>query len=167
MPQHSVRWWQAGKFSCGARTMRSSVIKLPHSVIVKSSGLLPMHYTVHELAKEIDAVERTLRDWLSNGAPHLKDATGRIWIHGREFAGWVNRVKKPGSKQKSMKENEGYCMHCRSSVKMLSTSTKHIRGKLTMTRGTCSQCGRIIHRGGRMSSNPVPIQQGGPNQSHE
>lgn len=146
--------------------MRSSVIKLPHSVIVKSSGLLPMHYTVHELAKEIDAAERTLRDWLSNGAPHLKDATGRIWIHGREFADWVNRVKRSESKQKTMKENEGYCMHCRSHVEMLATSTRHIRGKLTMTSGTCSQCGRTIHRGGRTPTNSAPSQQGVPNHSH-
>lgn len=147
--------------------MWSSVIKFPHSVIVKSSGLLPMLYTVHELAKEIDAVERTLRDWLSNGAPHIKDATGRIWIHGREFADWVNSVKKTGSKQNTMKENEGYCMHCKSSVEMLATSTQHIRGKLTMTRGTCSQCGRTIHRGGRMPTNPAPSQQGVPDHCHE
>ncbi len=118
-------------------------------------------------AKEIDAAERTLRDWLSNGAPHLKDATGRIWIHGREFADWVNRVKKSGSKQKTMKENEGYCMHCRSHVEMLATSTRYIRGKLTMTSGTCSQCGRIIHRGGRTPTNSAPNQQGVPNHSHE
>lgn len=58
--------------------MKTSNIKLPHSVIVKSPGLLPMFYQVSELAEAIGAVERTLRDWLVLGAPHLRDEE-----HGR------------------------------------------------------------------------------------
>lgn len=147
--------------------MRSSVIKLPHPVLVKSPGLLPMHYTVHELAVELGAVERTLRDWLANGAPHFKDSKGHVWVHGKEFSKWVDSVRKPGKKQKRMKDNEGFCMHCKTTVEMLAISTRHIRGKLTMTRGTCSQCGRIIHRGGRIQSNLAPAQPGVTSRSHD
>ena len=146
----------------GKPTMRSSNIKLPHSVIVKSSGLLPMHYTIRELADAIGAVERTLRDWLANGAPHLRDAKGHIWINGKEFAGWVALMRKPNRKKKQLKENEGYCMHCRQAVEMLQPKTRHVRGKLTTTRGICSCCGRTIHRGGRIPTNPAPIFPGVP-----
>ena len=141
--------------------MRSSNIKLPHSVIVKSSGLLPMHYTIRELADAIGAVERTLRDWLANGAPNLRDTKGQIWINGKEFAGWVTLMRKPNRKRKKLKDNEGYCMHCRQAVEMLQPKTRHVRGKLTTTRGICSCCGRTIHRGGRIPTNPAPIFPGG------
>jgi len=126
-----------------------------------------MHYTIHELAKELDAVERTLRDWLVNGAPHIKDAKGHVWVHGRDFSSWVASVRKPKQKQRTMKDNEGYCMHCKTTVEMLSVSTRHIRGKLTMTHGTCSQCGRSIHRGGRTPTNPARTQQGVASCSHD
>ncbi len=40
-----------------------------------------MFYQVSELAEAIGAVERTLRDWLVLGAPHLRDEEhGRVWI---------------------------------------------------------------------------------------
>jgi hypothetical protein len=164
---HSTPGWECGGNPCGVPTMRSSVFRLPHSVLVKSCGLLPMHYTVHELAKELGAVERTLRDWLANGAPHFKDAKGHIWVHGREFSRWVDGARKPKQKQKRMKDNEGFCMHCKKTMEMLAVSTRHIRGKLTMARGTCSQCGRIIHRGGRIPSNPAPAQLGAISRSHD
>ena len=163
---HPTPRWECGKYPCGVPTMRSLVFKLPHSVIVKSSGLLPMYYTVRELAIELGAVERTLRDWLSGGAPHIKDANGHIWVQGKDFSRWVDSVREPKQKQKRMKDNEGFCMHCKTTVDMLAISTRHIRGKLTMTSGTCSQCGRIIHRGGRIPSNP-PAQQGVSSRNHD
>lgn len=147
--------------------MRSSIFKFPHSVIVKSSGLLPMHYTVRELSKELGAVERTLRDWLANGAPHLKDDKGHIWIHGQEFARWVDSARNPKQKKRRMKDIEGYCMHCKRTVEMLAVSIRHVRGKLTMMRGTCSRCGGTIHRGGRIPSNPVPAQKGAADHHHD
>jgi hypothetical protein len=44
-------------------------IKLPHIVRVKSTGLLPMLYTVRELAEEISVPERTLHDRLRTAHP--------------------------------------------------------------------------------------------------
>lgn len=131
--------------------MRSKNIKLPHSVIVKSPGLLPMLYTVCELVEAVGAVERTLRDWLNFGAPHLRDERGRIWIPGREFAAWVQKTRKQKPKPK-MKDGEAYCFKCDEIVRMLDSETIHIRGKLSITRGNCPQCGCTINRGGRLES---------------
>jgi hypothetical protein len=78
-------------------------IKLPHLVIVKAPGLLPMLYMVRELADELSMPERTLRDWLLHGAPHTRDRLGHIWINGQAFAAWVlsQRRKAPGSRLKT------------------------------------------------------------------
>jgi len=131
-------------------------LKLPHSAIVKSPGLLPMLYNVRELAQAVGVVERTLRDWLANGAPHVRDERGHLWIHGREFARWVASQRRPARKSK-LKDNQAYCMHCREVVEILEPKTEMVRGKLTHTRGNCSRCNRAIHRGGRVISNPVSI----------
>ena len=60
-------------------------LQLPRTAIIKSPGLLPMLYTVSEISAALDLAERTLRDWLSTGAPHFRDPRGHIWINGREF----------------------------------------------------------------------------------
>lgn len=138
----------------GSPIMKPPNIKLPHSVIVKSPGLLPMHYTIRELTQAVGAVERTLRDWLASGAPHLRDSKGHIWINGREFAGWVAAMRKP-KRERKLKDSEGYCMRCRQIVELLEPRTQHMCGKLTSTRGKCARCGCSIHRGGRVSSNPL------------
>jgi len=38
--------------------------KLPHAVIIKAPGLLPMLYTPREICEELGVAESTLRDWL-------------------------------------------------------------------------------------------------------
>jgi hypothetical protein len=135
--------------------MKSSHIKLPHSVIVKSPGLLPMLYTVGELVEALGAVDRTLRDWLVLGAPHSRDKRGHIWIHGREFAGWVAELQKPKREQR-LEDNEAFCLRCKEIVEMLDPKTVQMRGKLLRIRGKCPQCGCTINRGGRLNSNPKP-----------
>ena len=45
--------------------------KLPHNVIIKAPGLLPMLYTLREIWEELDIAESTLRDWLQLDVPHL------------------------------------------------------------------------------------------------
>lgn len=136
--------------------MKAPNIKLPHAVIVKAPGLLPMQYTPRELAQAVGAVERTLRDWFTQGAPHQRDTKGHIWINGREFASWVAGMRKPKPERK-LRDNEGYCMHCRQVSELLAPKTRHLRGKLTITSGKCSRCGYAINRGGRIASNPVQM----------
>ena len=146
--------------------MRSPNIRLPHSVIVKSPGLLPMQYTVRELAEAVGAVERTLRDWLAQGAPHTRDTKGHTWINGREFAGWVAHLRKP-KRERKLKDSQGYCLHCRQVVELLEPQTRQVRGKLTNTRGKCARCGSIIHRGGRLASDSTPPFPAGQEGEHD
>jgi len=128
-------------------------IRLPHSAIVKSPGLLPMHYTVSELATAIGVPERTLRDWLVAGAPHFRDLGGRTWIHGREFAGWIAGIRKP-DRERKLGNGEALCMRCNRPVQMMDISTKSMQGKLILIRGKCPNCGCTINRGGRLPTSP-------------
>jgi len=63
------------------------VEKLPHSVIVRAPGLLPMLYKVKELAGELGISPRTIRKWARRGMPHQRDGKGHIWIDGKELPG--------------------------------------------------------------------------------
>jgi hypothetical protein len=124
-------------------------LQLSHSAIVKSPGLLPMLYTVSEISAALDLAERTLRDWLSVGAPHFRDPRGHIWINGQEFADWIASMRAPKKKRK-LRDDEAYCMRCNRAVQMTEVSTKPIRGKLILIRGICPNCGCTINRGGRL-----------------
>jgi len=123
-------------------------IRLSHFVIVKSPGLLPMHYKVSELANTLHIPDRTLRDWLVAGAPHFRDQRNNLWIHGRDFAEWVASQRRPVKKQK-LRNGEAYCVCCNKSVVMEDISTHAMQGKLLMIRGKCPHCGRRINRADR------------------
>ena len=73
--------------------VQSSTFKIPHLVIVKAPGLLPMHYTPREIAEELGIPESTLRDWILRGAPHFRDDHNHLWINGQKFAAWVEDLR--------------------------------------------------------------------------
>lgn len=127
---------------------RSLRMKLPHLVIVRAPGLLPMLYKVGELANELGIPDRTLRDWLNTGVPHQRDRRGHLWVNGQEFAQWVEkqRIKKSPDK---LADNEAYCLRCRQPVVLIDPKFIPIRGKLINIKGYCPQCGNVINRGGR------------------
>jgi len=129
-------------------------IRLPHSVIVKSPGLLPMLYTVHELSDAIGIPERTLRDWLADEALNTRSEQDQIWVNGRVFANWVASMRKP-KRDRKLKDHEAYCMRCNRIVEMLDPTTNFVRGKLIVIRGKCPNCGCTINRGGRLPSLPT------------
>jgi len=120
--------------------------KLPHAVIVKAPGLLPMLYSVSELADELSMPERTLRDWLLHGAPHTCDKLGQIWVNGQAFAAWVlsQRKKAPRSR---LKPNEGYCMFCNRIVIVHHPTRRPSAGKLVYIQGQCPHCHGKVSRG--------------------
>ena len=128
----------------------SSCFKIPHMVIVKAPGLLPMQYTAHEIAEELNIPENTLRDWLLRGAPHSRDASNHLWVNGQQFAAWVEEQRKlKHHSPRKLKEGEGYCLRCNQIVFMLDPINRHIKGKLYHTKGKCPTCGCTINRGGR------------------
>lgn len=126
-------------------------IKLPHAVIVKAPGLLPMLYTVRELAYELSMPERTLRDWLLHGAPHTRDRLGHIWVNGQAFAAWVlsQRRKSPGAR---LRPGEGFCMVCNRIVVVLQPIRRPSTGRLVYIQGLCPNCNGKVTRGARRDS---------------
>ena len=127
--------------------------KLPHNVIIKAPGLLPMLYTPREICEELDIAESTLRDWLQIDVPHQRDNRNRIWINGEEFARWVNNQRKPKITNK-LNEDEAYCLRCNQVSKLLSPQIQPIKGNLVLIKGTCANCGAVINRGAHRDRTP-------------
>jgi hypothetical protein len=125
--------------------------KLPHAVIVRAPGLLPMLYKVHELADELSMPERTLRDWLHHGAPHTRDRLGHIWVDGQVFMAWVVSQRKKSTRVK-LQPGEGYCMNCNRVVMILHPIHHPSSGKLVYIQGVCPQCNGKVSRGARRDS---------------
>ena len=120
--------------------------KLPQKVIVKAPGLFPMWYKPSELAEDLDIPERTLRDWLADGAPCKRDECNHIWINGTLFAEWVEAQRKPKKAVKTA-ENEGYCFRCRKVMEMVNPHIGVVEGKRALMSGQCPICGSTINRG--------------------
>jgi hypothetical protein len=127
--------------------------KLPHNVVIKAPGLLPMLYTPREICEELDIAESTLRDWLQIDVPHQRDNRNRIWINGEEFARWVNNQRKPKVTNK-LNEDEAYCLRCNQVSKLLSPQIQPIKGNLVLIKGTCANCGAVINRGAHRDRTP-------------
>ncbi len=123
-------------------------LKLPHTVIVRAPGLLPMLYIPHEIADELGISLSTLRDWFQFGAPFQRDARNRLWINGEGFAAWVKEQQKPKPIQK-LANGEGFCMHCNQVTVLMSPEIRRIKGNLVHVRGKCMHCGSTINRGDR------------------
>lgn len=126
--------------------VKSRRTKLPHAVIIKAPGLLPMLYTPREICEELGIAESTLRDWLQAGVPHQRDNRNRIWINGELFAGWVTKQRKP-KMATLLNEDEAYCMRCNQVSKLISPQIQPIKGNLVLIKGTCEKCGNVINRG--------------------
>jgi hypothetical protein len=133
--------------------VRNHRTKLPHNVIIKAPGLLPMLYTPREICEELGIAESTLRDWLQIDLPHQRDNRNRIWINGEEFARWVNNQRKPKAAKK-LTEDEAYCLRCNQVSKLLSPQIQPIKGNLVLIKGTCANCGAVINRGAHRDRTP-------------
>jgi hypothetical protein len=118
---------------------------IPHSVIVRAPGLLPMLYKVRELAQELDTSRRRIRTWARRGMPHERDGRNHIWINGEQFAQWVEDQRRTQRGPK-LKPDEGYCLRCRRAVQMVG-SIRQVGGKKTILQGACPRCGATVNRG--------------------
>ncbi len=122
-------------------------ILLPHSVIVKSPGLLPMLYKPSEIAGDLGIPGRTLYDWLDAGAPHQRDRSGHIWVNGEQFREWVDQNRKKTASGKKLGADEAYCLRCNVPVKLTNPIRQHVKRSLYLIKGKCPQCGITINRG--------------------
>jgi hypothetical protein len=132
----------------GAEKSCGKSLKIPHSVIIRAPGLLPMLYTITELAQELDILAPTIRDWLEQGMPQQRDARDHIWIDGRQFAQWVAESSQARSAEK-MAEDKAYCFHCRKPVRLIDPVRKR-QGKKILLQGVCPICAGTIYRGSRV-----------------
>jgi hypothetical protein len=115
------------------KTSPAQRLKLPHAVIVRAPGLLPMLYTLSELEAEL-------------GVPHQRDARDHVWIDGRQLAAWVQTLQATRSRRPGLNPDEAYCFRCNRPVK-LAVSTVQSQGKQALLCGICPECGTAIHRG--------------------
>ena len=125
------------------------MMRIPHQVIVKSPGLLPMYYKLSELSEELNVPYSTLRDWLKKGVPFEQDDRQQIWVNGEEFAQWVEVQRQRKKKRKhKLQDNCAYCLRCKKDVELVNPIVIPKTGKLVLIRGKCPECGSTINRGG-------------------
>ena len=121
--------------------------KIPHSVIVRAPGLLPMLYKTSELADDLDVSPRLIRRWIGAGMPHQRDGRSHIWINGRKFAEWIE-IQRHTRRGPKLKPGEGYCLRCKQAVQLVNP-TRYTGGVSTLLRGACPHCGVTVNRGMR------------------
>ena len=119
--------------------------RIPHTVLVRAPGLLPMMYRTRELAEVLDVTPQLIVRWTRLGAPYVRDRRGHIWIMGREFAGWLVDQRTPKSPG-LLARHEGYCLRCRRPVEIQDPTSRE-QGHLTLITGTCPICGTQVNRG--------------------
>jgi hypothetical protein len=112
--------------------------KSSRALMRRSLRLLDMEYKPSEIAAELSTDNRHILRLVEAGAPARKDEKGRFWIHGRNFALWLENVAPKNDKElkarHEVKDNEAYCVVCRKFV----IYKEHLqRGRISY--GTCPE----------------------------
>ena len=121
--------------------------RLTHAAIVKSPALLPMLYRLSELQAELGVPQRTLEDWLGHGVPHHRDASGHVWVNGRDLAAWIAE-RRAAAKPPTLAAGQAYCLGCRRAVTPDNPVHRRHRSH-TLLQGRCPHCGGAVNRGQR------------------
>ncbi len=119
----------------------------------RAKVLLDMYYTPEEIEWETGIDVHRLHRVLPNvGMPFAKDAQGKMWIKGVDFAAWVQIYDK--DKKVKLKDGEGYCVRCNRAVVMQRPRVKHKKGLSgLLLQGDCPNCGVVVSRGiGKVSA---------------
>jgi hypothetical protein len=126
--------------------MRQPLLK--HTHIVKLGRLLNMLYKPSEIAEEIGVTPDTVyRSYLPAGAPHTRDETGNVWIHGTAFAAWAKQtVARKASKRAGLPEGHAWCMKCNRPVEMTAPRVKAVNRYLELLQAVCPYCGKTVNR---------------------
>lgn len=129
--------------------METNLPRFKRAQIIRLTRLLNMMYRPSEIAKEIEVTtEMVVRTYLPAGAPHTRDESGHIWIHGWAFRDWAKTVigaKRARSKH-PMTENQAWCMKCNAVVTILNPKPKKLNRYADLLQGTCAVCGTRVNR---------------------
>lgn len=123
-----------------------SKIRLPHSAITKSPGLLPMLYSINELCIELEIPRHLIRSWLKSGLPHERDRRNHIWINGKMCASWINEKRKTQKERNSIEANQAYCFRCRTTIVIKNPKIVTNNGN-TRISGQCPICKSSVNKG--------------------
>jgi hypothetical protein len=116
-----------------------------HSVIIRSPGLMPMLYRTLEIQQALQIDSRELDNFIREGLPNHKDPSGEIWINGKEFSDWVNKIRERNPIL-TLGRNEALCFKCGKAVAMKDSSiTDKVGGHLR--KGRCGTCKSIVYKG--------------------
>lgn len=120
--------------------------KAPHAVIVRAPGLLPMFYTISELAQELQVPQSIVKSWIRAGLTIERDNRKHIFINGRELANWVNKTREMQSPNPNPDISVAFCFKCRSEVgidnpKLLDKS------RYFLLKAICPHCGVKVNKG--------------------
>lgn len=118
--------------------------RIPQTVVVRSTGLLPVMYQTRALAEELGITPQLLVQWLRLGAPHVRDRSGRPWINGRDFAEWVDlqRREVPANPESG---GIAFCPRCQATIAIEDPATTPL-GTSVLVTGKCPKCGGPVSR---------------------
>ena len=125
-------------------TPKTTYFVLPQQVMARAPYLLPMCYTLTQLAKRLELDPQVVRCWMAYGMPQQRDHKGRVWIDGIAFARWVRTVSRRRHLLR-LAQDEAHCPSCRQVVKLAQPETKG-QGKRRWIEGICPECGSAIRR---------------------
>lgn len=130
---------------------RSTSKQIKQNIYRKRNWLLDMKYTISEIADEL----KTDKDYIRykmiqrQGAPTHTDEGNHIWVYGLELKTWIENNYSPEKlnpkKDKSMEENEFYCLKC--NCRIVPESYTIIVGiKASYKQAICPVCGTKVNR---------------------
>ena len=116
--------------------------RLNGSQRMRLNYLLDMLYTPQELANEIGITRRQIyRVYRHMDMPCTIDATGHVYINGKEFCQWYH-VTYPKIK---LGKNQAFCITCRQAVEIINPETLKKNG-MVYTKSNCQNCNRVLIR---------------------
>lgn len=102
-------------------------------------------YTMEEVANLYSINKRTVRNWIQDGLPVIKEKKPFL-ILGTELRIFIRQKNK--SRKRKCKPNELYCFRCRKASLVEATSIHFLRESHGTGRvfGACLQCGVKVHK---------------------
>jgi DNA-directed RNA polymerase subunit RPC12/RpoP len=123
-----------------------SKIKVPHAAIVRAPGLLPMFYTISELAQELQVPQSIIKSWIRAGLSIERDHRKHIFINGRKLANWIKKVREMQKPTPNPDISVAFCFKCRSEVGIDNPRLLN-KSRYVLLKAICPHCGAKVNRG--------------------